>query len=226
MTKHARRVRQRNPRQHDPLQLAKNRLTDAIDKLIKPRPTTTSNGNISYLPSRYDTLRDAVGSRPTSGEHSPSTRAGLPVWLDAMTLVTDIQTLVNALPIDTPNTVLRLRALEHRRWRPQDTRDILEHAAKLERFTVLIDHLFAPKPRYLPDPCPHCDATHAERIIDDQHIKTPALAITDTGATCGACGDTWPPDELPFLAAVLGYPAPPGVITNTATLPPTATDTP
>jgi hypothetical protein len=232
LTKRARRVRARGARgarhhDHEPLQLARKRLTDAIADLIDPRPVGIE-GTISYQPSRYDVLRDAVTGRPTSTprHHQLATTPG---WLEAMTLASDIQSAIGAMPIDTTLTVLRLRALERRRWRPQDTHEILDHANRIAHFATLIDALFAPRPRYLAgDACPHCGATHAARHVDDQTIKTPALAITDTGAACGACGDTWAPEQLPFLAGLLGYPLPPGVIQEGAQtlLAPTGTDTP
>jgi hypothetical protein len=103
-------------------------------------------------------------------------------------------------------TVRRVRGLLEYGWRPQDARVLLEIVGELAGFVAAIDDLLAPKPIYLPDPCPQCGHTCTHRFTDDgQRVRTSALAVTaEHGAVCQNCHAVWPPDQLVFLGRILG----------------------
>jgi hypothetical protein len=183
-----------------PLHHAHNQLCDAIQALTAPQPATCQ-GRIAWTPSRYNSLRDATTSR-AHGSTTGSSRSRLPCWIDALKLIIKIDTRIAAMTETRAPTPALLRGLARAQWRPQDTELITTIAAELEGFAQAIDDLFAPKPVYLPDPCPHCGQTHTHKLTDDgQKIRTPALAVSvDRGAWCQACHDRFDPW---FLARLL-----------------------
>lgn len=191
-----------------PLPLAKRRLADTVADLCAPQWQ-----DHHPLDPRYTQLREAMAAPSISGHRRNTPSSLIPAQIDALKLVMEIDKRTHIL---TPfsrkrNTPNRLRELTQlRTWRPQDCDQLGTIAAEIESWVCAIDDLFAAKPVYLPDPCPHCNQTHTYRLSDDgQRVRTRGvLAIsTDRGAECPAechaCHDTWPSAE--FLAVMLGY---------------------
>lgn len=211
------RKRKRNnqtPPQNEPdgtLHLALTTLTNAVSALCDPQPHPLDTGR-TWLDSRYQQLRDAIGNASVSGHRSSSPASLVPAQIDALklTITIDTRTAIhvgqweNNLANTTPQ---RLQQLTDRKWRPQDTKPINDTATEIQSWTKAINDLFSPKPLYLPDACPHCHHTHAYRLNDEgERVRTPALTVTAArGAYCANCHDTWPPDRLWFLGRVLGY---------------------
>ena len=141
----------------------------------------------------------------------------MPCWVDALKLLMAIDARAAELEWRYPPrgpavddgdhvTVRRVRALLEYGWRPQDSRALLQIAGELAGFATAIDDLLAPKPIYLPDPCPQCGQSCTYRFTDDgQRVRTSALAVTaEHGAVCQACHVSWAPDQLVFLGRILG----------------------
>jgi hypothetical protein len=195
------------------LQLALTALKNAVYDLTHPRAELTA-GQLRHLDSRYDELRDALTGGRSHGTHTAPSSV-LPTWVDALKLAILIDERVHHIAQHLPritehDTPARLRHLTTCRYRPQDSKHLETIAVEVTSWSVAIDDLFAAKPKYLPDPCPHCQQTHAHRKSDDgETIRTPALALTvEKGAWCQACHDTF---EIMFLARLLGY-TPEGII--------------
>lgn len=191
------------------LPAARTKLHDAISNLIDPRPQT-HDGHTAWISPRYHELRDALDSQRIGARHKPQSQP--PAWLDAIDLLRTIDHRARQLEPQAPiaqcddyPTVQRLRFHGIRTWRPQDVTMIVVVTNDLAGFTADIDKLFAQPPKYLPDPCPHCNHLKATRTLDGETIRTPALQITDTGANCLHCHAHWEPDRLMFLGKLLGY---------------------
>ena len=184
------------------LPLARNRLTDAISALCDP---TTHDGH--PLDSRYTQLRDAITNAHISGHTRTPAAHIIPAQIDCLKLAITIDRRTRTLTHDNNNTPKLLNQLTTRKWRPQDTELIEAITAEIQSWAKAIDDLFAPKPVYLPNPCPQCGHTWTRRKNDDgDTIRTRALAISIlTGAVCQNCHAKWPPQDLVFFGRVLGY---------------------
>jgi hypothetical protein len=127
-----------------------------------------------------------------------------PTWIDALKLKLVIDARTRRItPRHAGTTPQRLTDLTRRHWRPQDTTKLETITDTINSWTKAIDDLFATKPIYLTDPCPHCGHTHTRRLTDTgETITSHALAVTTDGAICQHCHDTWTPE---FLAKILGY---------------------
>jgi hypothetical protein len=204
---------------------ATTRLGDAVAALTAGQAHPLPGAGSGWLPSRYVMLRGALcGTRGGGGRKSqPSSM--IPCWVDALKLLITIDDRAAELerwhrgrcagcPVcrhladrngDHP-TVRRVCALPDYPWRPQDSRALLEITGELDGYAKAIDDLFAPKPIYLPDPCPQCGQSATYRFTDDgQRVRTSALAVTaEHGAVCQSCHVVWPPDQLVFLGRILG----------------------
>jgi hypothetical protein len=210
---------------------ATTRLEDAVAALTARQASPIPGAGTGWLPCRYAMLRGALcGNRAGRGRRSQRISL-IPCWVDALKLLLAIDACAAQLehrhpprcadcPIwcylaarhgDHP-TIRRVRALLDYRWRPQDSRDLLDIAAELAGYAKAIDDLFAPKPIYLPHPCPQCGQRCTYRFTDDgQRVRTAALAVTaEHGAVCQACHAVWPADQLVFLGRILGT-APAGI---------------
>lgn len=219
------------------LPAALNQLHDAIHTLTQPRPQYVDRDNdqpiITWLDSWYTTLQDAVAGQtgPRSGG-----RNTLPLWTDALDLLNEIDTAVQAWhpkePIydgdltpenpPTPITIRRLHAIEKRKWRPQDVNGINQIVTCLEAWVKTIEttldgqrirFLYAAESKHLAK-CPACDTDIVRRKDSSgETVRQPALQIHPDGSThCIACRYTWGPERMQILAAALGYPLPPGVL--------------
>jgi hypothetical protein len=194
------------------------RLGDAVAALTAdqahPLPGGAGGG---WLPSRYDLLRVALYGTRGAGGRRRQPSSVLPCWVDALKLLMAIDARAAQLEWRHPPanldaddsdhvTVRRVRALLEYGWRPQDARELLQVAGELAGYADAIDDLLAPKPIYLPDPCPQCGQSSTHRFTDDgQRVRTAALAVTaEHGAVCQSCHASWAPDQLVFLGRILG----------------------
>lgn len=206
------------------LQPARKALADAISDLIDPRPQPTDQG-LQWLDSRYSDLREALTAQRIGSSHKPASKP--PGWLDAIELLARIDAAVHgwepAWPIsdcDEYPTIQRLRQLDARKWRPQDTALVARIASDIAAFIQAIDKLLEP-PRiiYLANPCPECAKTETYRkpeAAGEPPIRVAALQITydatcdgdhkDTHiqASCNHCRTIWTKDQLGILGRRIG----------------------
>jgi hypothetical protein len=76
---------------------------------------------------------------------------------------------------------------------------------RLQRWAIAAAELVAPEPRvYLRQPCPRCGASHAYRDSSGEHVRAPALRVSETGCECLACGGYWDSGQFHWLARLLG----------------------
>jgi hypothetical protein len=127
---------------------ARKNLADAISALIDPRPHLTDQG-LQWLDSRYHDLREALTSQRLGASHAAGPKE--PAWLAAIHLLKIIDRRAQALepcwPIndcDEYPTIQRLRQLDTRKWRPQDTALVTRITGDLSKDAAEIDKLFAP----------------------------------------------------------------------------------
>jgi hypothetical protein len=216
------------------LPAARNELGNAISALIDPKPHTVHRDDgttpITWIDSLYDQLSDAIAgqSGERSGRHTTS-----PIWADVVDLMTKIHTaaaewhpewpLIDVSgPNPQPATILRLQAIQARKWRPQDVPAIGQITKRLEGFAEDIRRLlsgerilflYAAQGRDLA-PCPQCGESIIRRPDNSgQIVRQPALQIKSDGTThCvnKQCRATWPNPQ--FLARLLGYETPAGLL--------------
>ena len=108
-----------------------------------------------------------------------------------------------------------MRALAARSWRPQDTRRFEQIAARVESWAIAVQSLLSPiSVKQLSAPCPACGAKTAfRRDSAGERVRVPALQlVTEIGCTCLVCRHTWGPELYLYLARVLGFQTPAGVI--------------
>ena len=194
------------------LQPALQRFLDAITRLIEPLHDYELKAT---APSRYMQLRDALPGQQNTG--GGVARSLPPLWLDAQQLLDEIDTAVSiwqAQPSCVPPTVGRLRVLEAKGWRPQDSKQLEQMADAIEAWAREIDALLHPEPKWhLPNPCPACGTKVVYRKDSaGETVRQPALQIGADGCTCQRCRHNWGPQLFQHLAAVLGYPLPSGVL--------------
>ena len=208
-------------------------LGDAISKLIDPKPQAVDN-RIHWIDSLYDQLTDGIPGG--QGNASRVAQSSPPICIDANELKNEIDTAVGAWeprgadhywlsgppypvqPADinelAPLTILRLKAIEKRSWRPQDVRSIDQIIANLQAWCESIKSLLNPAPRWhLPNPCPACNtAVVYRKNSGGESVRQPALQIGAAGCVCQNCHHTWAPEYFRHLANVLGYKLPEGVL--------------
>lgn len=191
------------------LQPARRRLEDAVSALCDPKPVPTDQGT-RWVDPLYQQLQDSLpGNRGTGG-----TNAGFAgCWITALDLLTEIDTAVSAWQttgIDTPH---RLALIETRSWRPQDCTSIDQITAACQAWAESIRTLLNPTPHWtLPSPCPACGTRTVYRHDSGDQVRTPALQVGPHGCQCGKCKTVWAPDKFVFLARLLGYELPDGVL--------------
>jgi hypothetical protein len=204
------RTRNRTPRTATPA--IDTNLLAALDQLAKA-VTDLCAGH----PSRYTQLCAAMyGTRGGAGSHALPSQL-IPVWIDALKLKLTIDHRTHAIasqchttPRNPPPAIKdtrdTIKTLLQRTWRPQDANMLVTAATEIGSWAKAIDDLFAPKPIYLPNPCPQCGQNHTYRNADTgERVRSYALTInTETGATCLACHATWPPNKFVFLGRLLG----------------------
>ncbi|POY15208.1 hypothetical protein C3472_19820 [Mycobacterium kansasii] len=199
--------------------------------LVDPKPETL-DGQLVWTDSLYVQLVDSVpGSKR---ERSGAARSQPPAWIDAFDTLQTIDrktaewepawpTIPGDLSDDPPSpTVLRLRALVARKWRPQDVEAITKITAEIEKWLDSIKALFNQEPvRALWAAkgggfahCPACDATITKKQDRaGEWVQYPALQVGTDGTTrCGACKTSWGPENALFVCRMLGYPLPEGLL--------------
>lgn len=199
------------------LPAARRNLSNAISRLIDPKPHT-HDGQIRWAEPLYVQLVDAIPG--TQGTRSAVPQSSPPLNLNAAELKAEIDTAVaiwEPNPIidrDEHMTIIRLQAFEERRWRPQDVTDIEAIVSKLLGWCEKIVGELDPKPnRTLPNPCPQCKTAIVHRRNSaGEVVRQPALKIDTDKCVCQSCRAEWDKGTYPFLARVLGYDKPEGVI--------------
>ncbi len=200
------------------LPAARRNLSNAISRLIDPKPHT-HDGQIRWAEPLYVQLVDAIPG--TQGTRSAVPQSSPPLNLNAAELKAEIDTAVaiwEPNPIidrDEHMTIIRLQALDKRRWRPQDVSRIDQLTANLLAWCENIVNELDPLPDWsLAAACPNCDTrTVYRRNSGGELVRKPALSIGPDGCECLKCHAKWAPDMFVFLATkVLGYELPPGVL--------------
>lgn len=206
---------------------AREALANAIHQLIDPRRVTLPDNRHTWLDSIYQELADSVYER--SGTNHGSTEPGGGLWIDASECLTAIDSLAQAEHPQHPGcgpqnrsgsrlihpTVLRLQAVDERKWRPQDAPHVREVAVNLERLTIKAENLLTPPVVwFLPNACPVCLQDHVYVNDNGEQVRRPALQITVDFCRCQnpRCEGFWPSSRYQFLGALLGYRKPAGVI--------------
>lgn len=200
------------PVENLPAALAK--LHTAISAIADPVKGWHAEG-IKLAPSLYEQLANDVPAR--AGEragkfHQASTP---PVFVDALELRVTIDAAVKHFAPAGSSTLDRLRRIASARYRPQDAERLELLAADLERWTLDIKNLLDPEHvKSVSAPCPACGATHAYRRNNiGETVRQAALQIVAaTGCRCLACNTSWPPEKYLWLATVLGFDRPAGVV--------------
>jgi hypothetical protein len=202
------------------LPYAKIKLGEAISALIDPKPMLYKDIT-SWVDSLYDQLTDEIPG--SQGNSSRVAQSSPPLCIDAAELKAEIDTAVGAWEpkplIDVsgdppPLAIIRLQALENRSWRPQDVRAIEQITGNIQAWCESIKALLNPEPKWsLPNSCPACDVAIVYRKNSaGETVRQPALQINGDGCVCQNCRHAWGPQLFQHLAAVLGYPLPPGVL--------------
>lgn len=200
---------------------ARRRLDMAVSALTDPKPVY-NDGTTLWRDSLYEQLTEAIPGGQGNASRVP--QSSPPLSIDATEAKHEIDTAAAAWEprpqIDAsrtnlpPITVIRLRSLVKRGWRPQDTRAVEQISAAVESWCDTIEDLLNPKPRWhLPNPCPACDVAVVYRKNSaGESVRQPALQIGPTGCICQNCHHQWQPAYFQHLASVLGYELPNGVL--------------
>jgi hypothetical protein len=195
------------------LPAARRRLSFAVARLIDPQPHA-HGGGVVEIDSLYDQLREALPG--CKRERSGVSRSMPPLWIDAVTLLAEIDSEVRGFTPRLPwllSTPLRLTDLDARKWRPQDAGRVETVAGRCEYWAKAIVALLDPQPVYhMSAPCPACNTSWVYRRDGDEMVRKPALQLTATGCTCLKCRHTWAPEYYRLLAGALGCPLPAGVL--------------
>lgn len=209
---------------------SRRHLEDAISKLIDPRSELVE-GRLEWTDSLYVQLQESLPGNQGGGS-SGQARSLPPAWTDAIDTLMQIDTAVEAWeprPVldasdddPPPITVIRLRAIEARKWRPQDCGSIEQLVVIIKEWVSDVEGLFINEPiRALWAAegggfaaCPSCDKTMAKkRDRGGEMVQYPALQVMSDGATrCMACKTSWGPEYAMWVCRQLGYPLPSGVL--------------
>lgn len=206
---------------------ARRKLSDAVSALIEPKPENRKMDDgtirIEWVDSLYDQLLDAVPGGQGNASRVP--QSSPPMCLDAASLKAEIDTATSiwepkpvidaSQPNIPPITIIRLQALEHRTWRPQDVRGIQQIATNINSWCESIKTMLNPTPQWtLPNPCPACNVAIVYRPNSaGEIVRKPALNISvGSGCICLNCHHEWAPAYFQHLARVMGYDLPAGVL--------------
>lgn len=214
------------PANEGSLPAARRQLSNAISALTDPKPHTITRDNgrheIGWTEPLYTQLRAAIPGRKTEARGVPQSTP--PLCLDAVELLHEIDATaarweprpeIDGSSDDPPHiTIIRLRALDQRRWRPQDTSHVQHIASTINAWCEAIKTILDPPPRrHLPNPCPACGtAIVYRRNTAGETVRQPALQIGEHGCECAHCHTKWEPSYYQHLAKVLGYRLPEGVL--------------
>lgn len=185
------------------LPAARSRLDRAIGAVFDPIYDHTGTKTL-VAPSLYRQLVEAIPG--ITGERSGS-RAGIPLWVDALDCRNEIVTWLATWQPHGRTPEDRLRQIEERKFRPQDVEFMDGMSAVMEQWPGKIKAILYPDwHKTLPQPCPSCNtATVYRRDSSGDQIRHAALQIDRDGCKCLSCRATWPPEQFGLLARVLGY---------------------
>jgi hypothetical protein len=214
------------PHEDGQLRPALTRLADTVSALCDPQAQTV-DGRLYWLDSPYQQLSEAVYTE-RSQTGSGVSKSTPPLWVDAEDLLREIDIGVACAHPQTPPfdgdltpqnpptaiTIRRLRAIEAKKWRPQDVHWLDQFTARLESWAVSIKNLLTETAHWsLPNPCPACQTrTVYHKDSGGETVRQPALQIGPMGCECQRCHAVWAPNLFAHLALVLGYPLPAGVL--------------
>jgi hypothetical protein len=195
------------------LPAAVEKLYRAVSRLVDEQKQLV-DGAILAAPSLYEQLVDAVAATARRASFRSVHRSMPVIWADAFDVARDIDDAVREWCPEGHSTPQRLRSLASAKWRPQDAQTVGDMVARVEAWTAKIAALLAPeKPKSISAPCPACGETRVYRKDSaGETVRQPALQITTQGCVCAACDTTWGPERFLFLAKVLGYGLPEGVL--------------
>jgi hypothetical protein len=196
------------------LPAAKRRLDYAVIELTRPR----SDGYGHFSNCLYLMLADALGGEQGTG-YNGMAMSQPPIFVDAADLLLEIDTAVECWSPQlsgVPVTIGRLRALQARSWKPQETRSVHQIAEACEIWAKQISALLNPEAvKHFRSPdgegfaaCPWCEkaTTYRKDPSDGESKRVPTLQWTkDTGTVCIACREHRPPAETAFVARLLGF---------------------
>lgn len=182
-------------------------LEDAVHALCGPQ-SQYLEGRVVYIPSRYLQLMDAVTGEQSNSGGGGGSKSRPPFWTDAFDCLNEIDTAVECwMPAfeGVPPTVGRLKGLQAKGWRPQDTRQLEQITEAVGAWVSSIEQLLNPVAQWtLPYACPNCEAkTVYRRDSGGEMVRQPALKIGTDGCTCGRCKAHWPPGRFLFLGKLL-----------------------
>lgn len=203
------------PRRKPNLPHAIRELRTAIHRLTEP---TSGYENSRYIeaPGLYMQLHAAVYGRDKSNTGGGGSKSRLPFWTDAFDQLRNIDLMVNVWPTDsTGSTLTQLRSLAAKTWTVEQTRQVRRLAGIITAWADDIETLLnQPGRKYLRSvPCPACGAeTVHHRDSAGEMVREPALKISINGCRCLSCEHVWAPDKFMFLAEVLGFERPAGVL--------------
>ena len=204
------------------LPAAISRLGDAISQLIEPR-CQIIQGQMRWTDCWYLQLHASKAGDQGKGRQSVAGSI-VPFWVDAVMLLGEIDTAVAAWEprplIDVsgdyvpPITMIRLKAIFRRAWRPQDVSSIDQIGEIVRSWVKEISTKLDPPAKWsLPNPCPACStAVVYRKDSSGERVRQPALQIGPNGCECLKCHTVWSPQYFQHLASVLGMPKPAGVL--------------
>jgi len=193
------------------LRPALNRLYDSIAALCDPIQRYV-DGRRHYTDSWYRQLQDSLPGNQGDGGRGGASLPGC--WIDALVLLDKIDSTVADWHPHRGTTPERLHEFYARHWRPQDCRHLDDVATHVEHWTADITSLLVPERHWtLPAPCPACGATITYRKDSaGEVVRQAALHIGPNGCECLRCHTVWEPVRFVFLARLLNYDKPAGVL--------------
>ena len=188
-------------------------LEDAIGRLCDSQ-RSYADGRLLTSQSLYCQLRDELAG--SKGQSKGTAKSQPPIWVDDADLLIVIDRTTrtwNCRPGTTPE---RLRELMLIHWRPQDCDRLTAMSGSILQWCEQIVALLNPTARWtLPAACPACNiATVMRRDSAGELVRQPALQISKDGCHCinPQCRTSWGPEKFMFLANLLGYEKPSGVL--------------
>jgi hypothetical protein len=189
---------------NEPLALARQQLENAVAALADP-VAVWDGGACRWADPVYAQLRSALTGKSTRRVRAFGSR--MPCSIAVLELLCAIDATVGSWEAHGKGTIDRLHPLAGRGWRPQDCPVIDGYCDRLQRWAVAAAELLGPEPRvYLRQPCPRCGARYAYRDRGGEHVRAPALRVSENGCQCGTCGASWDPGQFHWLARLLGCP--------------------
>ncbi|MDG3012160.1 hypothetical protein G4X40_18620 [Rhodococcus sp. D2-41] len=186
---------------------ALHHLDTAIHRLTGVR-TTIHDGRTLTAPCLYVQMQQAV-HESKRGVSPGAFNSSAPAWLETIDWITTVDTTVRAWATPEQGHILSLLAgLAHRPWRPQDTGQARQITNTIHGWVRAAETILAGGPRMeVREPCPECGERYVYRRDGlGETIRADVLHIDAEGCHCAVCGTHWPPDQLAFLARLIGAP--------------------